>query len=165
VIVADAGRGKTALCELVAYMAARGQIRRQGSRWEPVIVRGTGFNGDLIKAVAGELRFREAWVSEAIAQHQIEARRLLLILDGISEMNPGHIAGLVTSLKGLGKQTYLATSRSELLPTFGEALSATATTHLLDVNGEAELHFFAAYTGSEEKAQRLLNEHVAVFKD
>jgi hypothetical protein len=91
-------------------MAARGQIRRQGSRCEPVIVRGTGFNGDLIEAVAAELRFRGAWVSDAIAQHQIEARRLLLILDGISEMNPGHIAGLVTSLKGLGKQTYLATS-------------------------------------------------------
>jgi hypothetical protein len=94
----------------IAYMAARGQIGRQGSRCEPVIVRGTGFNGDLIEAVAAELRFRGVWVSDAIAQHQIEARRLLLILDGISEMNPGHIAGLVTSLKGLGKQTYLATS-------------------------------------------------------
>jgi hypothetical protein len=57
VIVSDAGGGKTALYEVTAFRAALGRLRFGGVRREPVILRGTDFNGDLVKAVAAELRF------------------------------------------------------------------------------------------------------------
>jgi hypothetical protein len=162
-VVCQAGRGKTSLCERMAYFAVRGELRSQGMRREPVVIRGTGFNGDIVKAVLAELRFRGAWVNEDIVRRQIEGKRLLLILDGISEINPDFIDGLAEQLKSMGDQTLLAVSRVEPPGELDARFRSATVIRLLDVDGATETRFFAVYTKSEEKAKRLQEEIARKF--
>jgi hypothetical protein len=73
-------------------------------------------------------------------------------------MNPDCLVGFASSVKSLGSQTYLAVSRSEMPAPLLAALSELLPVWLLDVGGEAEKRFYAAYTGTEEKAGRLHDE-------
>jgi hypothetical protein len=157
-IVSEAGRGKTSVCELIAHRLAKGELRIGNSRREPVIIRGTGFGGDLLKSVTSELSFRGAWTSEAIAKRQIEGKRLMLIFDGLSEMDQNQLDSLATSLKSLGKQTCLAVSRSEPPAALAAALGDAIHVRLMDLSGEVEERFYTAYAGTPEKARRLQEE-------
>jgi hypothetical protein len=115
-------------------------------------------DSDLVKAVQAELRLRGAWVSEIIVQRLIEAGYLLLIFDGLSEVSPDEQRKLSASLKQLGSHAYLVSSRFQMSE-FGAVLgNDRLSVELLDVTGDTELRFYTAYTGSVDKANRLLAE-------
>ncbi len=159
--ISQAGRGKTALCEKTAYTAAEAKGGRV-----PVIIRGTSFNGDIVKAVTAELRFRGAWASEEIVKRQIEGKKLLLIFDGVSEINPDSLSGMAEQLRSLGQQTCLVTSRYELPEMLEAVLRPAARIGLFDIDAETEVSFFAVYMQAEDEAKRLekakrLKEEVA----
>jgi hypothetical protein len=157
-VISDAGRGKSELAKAIAYRTATGELKFNGNRLEPVIVSGTNIDGDIVAAVATELRFNNVAVTDVIVRRQLEAGHMLIIVDGISEISPDKLGPLSASMRGLGDVRWMMTSRVELPAEIAPVMRAFETVKLLDVTGDAETAFFKLYTGSQKQAVALGNE-------
>jgi len=141
-VEAPGGRGKTTLCEVIAFRgAAASQV--------PVIIRGAEFNGNLVDWLQAELTAGSAWVTRRIVESQLRDKVYLLIFDAFSDANLDRAAllSLATSLRAFGLQRCLMTSRAPFDAQIGEALGEVARMTVPDVtpNSEEERNLLAAY--------------------
>ncbi len=152
-VVAGGGFGKSTLCRRIADCASRGDFVVGDRAREPVILEGSGFQGDVVGSITEELRSRRAYVNEAIVRGQVQAGNLLVLFDGLSEVSdagsdwskPGNVASFAASHPDT---PMLFTSRPGAVPETAIQACDAAVVRLLEVSDEGlEREFFSRYLG------------------
>lgn len=156
-IIAQGGRGKTTLCHHIAVRAAEGTLRFHGRRMEPVIVEALAYTGNLLEAVTTSLKRRKAYVNSTIVESQLLTSRLLVLVDGFSEIRQSfRSAADSTDIPRFVKEHpdsgFVFTSRSRLESAVSGSLGGKAVeVRLRDLDAEDERPFLSRYLARGEQ--------------
>jgi hypothetical protein len=150
-IVADGGRGKTTLCNILAEAALSGTLIPGNRRYEPVVIDSASYTGNTIQSIVNILNGHRAYVNTSIVEAQLFAGHLLLIMDGVSEIREGQNPttpwadiAMTVSRNQMGR--FVVTSRSELPESVTKALgSPLPVIALRDVDEDYDRLFLGRY--------------------
>jgi hypothetical protein len=171
-LIAQGGRGKTTLCHQIAVRAAEGRLRFRGRRVEPVIVEALGYTGNLLEAVTTSLKRRKAYVNSTIVESQLLTGRLLIIVDGFSEIRQSCREAAESSdipkfVKEHPDAAFVFASRSPLPPAVRDSLGGKAgEVRLRDLDTETQRPFLSRYLArGEQEVDSVLAEIKSNFPD
>lgn len=161
-IVAEGGRGKTALCSYIAFRTIVNSTPGV-RRLEPVVIDGVSYAKSFIDMLVASLNASHAYVNSAIVESLLSDGSLLVIFDGFSEIREAFREAAESSdiprFIDLHPNTpFLFTSRSPLPPEVRSALKSPATIELKDIDKSSEKRFLSKYLkhGEDEVSAVLL---------
>ncbi len=157
-IIAEGGRGKTALCRCIAVRLVKNQLALLGRRrLQPVIVDGLGYNGRFLDGVVNAMKRSHAYVNPTIVESQLAMGNLLIMFDGFSEIREtfrtaAELSDIPDFIKQHCDTPFIFTSRSPLPTTVEQALRHSVIVQLKDVDAETQQVFLAQHLnrGSRE---------------
>jgi hypothetical protein len=133
-------------------------------RFQPVLVDGVAYSGNLLTAVTEALKRDHAYVNAPIVESQLTAGNLLVIFDGFSEVRESFFKDASSDIPSFVRQhpdtPFVFTSRSDLPSDLVDALGNSEAVRLLDIDDGTVKSFLGSYlkrgqAGAEELLQQI----------
>ncbi len=111
-LIAQGGAGKSTICRRILGLSIQGKLALDSTNRIPVIIEGFSFRGNLVDAIVNTLKRNRAYVNAPIVESQLELGRLIVILDGFSEIPSSVLSGggdtnLISALSNYPDTTFI----------------------------------------------------------
>jgi hypothetical protein len=164
VIQAEGGRGKTTLCNLLAFRMAQAKGRFFGKRRsEPVLIDGLTYRGNMQELVLSALRQRRAYVNPTILESQLMAGFITILFDGFSEVPEGQrseaeFGDFPKFIQQHPDTAFVITSRSAIPETVSKSMGNVVAISLKDIDQSTERIFLRSYLKRKSQVDELRKE-------